>query len=237
MARIVTDKQVAKRPRPERGEVLPPAWTEPWERQPGEGDQRWEAFVIYRDQPTNGITRRSLEKVAASCGKHHTLIERWSRQDGWRQRVHAWDAHVQSQKDLAFIRRREQIADEHARQLGAVRMALVQPTLALLDRINRARQQGTDALDGIPTSELLKAMVGASRALGPVMQIERLSAGLSTTNADVHVSGDLGAVEARRQAEQMPPLERDRLLLGDGVDDGRGGEREAAEARAAARGG
>jgi len=60
---------------------------EPWERLVGEGAKRFAAFVRYRDMGPD----RSLAKVAQALGKSTTLIERWSAQDSWVQRVGTWD--------------------------------------------------------------------------------------------------------------------------------------------------
>ena len=45
----------------------------PWDRQPGETRQAFEAFRIYRDQ----LSERSTVKVAKELGKSTALIHRW----------------------------------------------------------------------------------------------------------------------------------------------------------------
>jgi hypothetical protein len=59
----------------------------PWERQEGEGPERWEGFLAYRDY---GLTR-SLAKAAQAVGKSATLIGTWSVENSWLKRVEAWD--------------------------------------------------------------------------------------------------------------------------------------------------
>ena len=59
---------------------------EPWERQKGENNKRYEAFCKYRD-----MKPRSLQKVAEELTKSSALIRRWSAQDKWLERVAAWD--------------------------------------------------------------------------------------------------------------------------------------------------
>jgi hypothetical protein len=46
---------------------------EPWERQPRQVPQSFQAFALYRDQ----FVRRSAHKVAQELGKPDSLIHRW----------------------------------------------------------------------------------------------------------------------------------------------------------------
>lgn len=75
----------------------------PWDRQPGETDPAWAAFVVYRDL---GL-ERSGAKVGKELGKSHQLIERWSAKNAWVTRVQAWDREQDRlwQRDLAAVRR------------------------------------------------------------------------------------------------------------------------------------
>lgn len=72
----------------------------PWERQDGETNKQFEAFVVYRD-----MENRSLRKVAAHFGKSGALIDRWSSKNNWVDRSAAWD----NEKDR--IARQEQIKE------------------------------------------------------------------------------------------------------------------------------
>lgn len=66
----------------------PPDEREPWERQTGETAKAYRAFSIYRDQGSD----RSLASVAQELGVSKQHIESWSRQNGWVERVTAWDS-------------------------------------------------------------------------------------------------------------------------------------------------
>lgn len=71
---------------------------EPWERQPGESDQAWEAFLLYRDmshEDTGPKKKRRLATVADKLGKSVKLIERWSRNWGWVERCREYDNELQ----------------------------------------------------------------------------------------------------------------------------------------------
>lgn len=214
-----------------RTEVLPPVYLEPWEKQKGEGLTRYEAFLAYRDQPEQGQLRRSLERAAHTVGKHPGTLETWSREDHWRERVAAWDRHLQSVRDSARIRKMEEIAEREAMQLAGSTAALQQPIQAVLQRIQTMQQAGEDPWSDIALDDLMRLAVRSARAMPAVVAGERLVHGLSTANVDAHVRVD----DRRQAAEAMTPVERERFLLGEGVDDGRAGERERAARRAQAR--
>lgn len=61
---------------------------QPWDRQPGESPQAWEAFQKYRDLGPS----RSGAKVGKELGKSQALIDRWSAENAWVLRASAWDA-------------------------------------------------------------------------------------------------------------------------------------------------
>ena len=61
----------------------------PWDRQPDESMQAFEAFAIYRDM----AYERSLAAAAWKLRKTKKLLERWSAAHGWVKRVAAWDAY------------------------------------------------------------------------------------------------------------------------------------------------
>lgn len=76
----------------------------PWDRQPGETDPAWAAFVVYRDL---GL-QRSTAKVQQAIGKSKRLVDGWSGKNSWVIRVQSWDAEQDRlwQKDLAAERRK-----------------------------------------------------------------------------------------------------------------------------------
>jgi hypothetical protein len=64
-----------------------------WERLETDTDKSFEAFCIYRDMGAS----RSLSKVGQKLGKSGALIERWSTQHDWQNRVVAFDTFRDSQ--------------------------------------------------------------------------------------------------------------------------------------------
>lgn len=86
--KTTTPKPPAKRA-PRKRAAKPPTEQpdQPWDRLPGESNQAWEAFRIYRDM---GLTRSHV-KVAAEVGKNVTMMGRWSKAHTWPLRAIAYD--------------------------------------------------------------------------------------------------------------------------------------------------
>lgn len=71
-----------------------------WERQPGETDKAWSAFVAYRDLPP---MERTYEQAARVLRKQRTsgyavVIREWAAKYGWRQRVFEYDRHQDQER-------------------------------------------------------------------------------------------------------------------------------------------
>ena len=76
-----------------------PKWTDkPWERQKGESEKAFEAFVTYRDMGE----KRTLTAVAEKLQKSGTLIRRWKSTWDWAERVRAYDNELTKSKTTAF---------------------------------------------------------------------------------------------------------------------------------------
>ena len=61
---------------------------QPGERLPKEGRQAYRAFTVYRNMPAE---QRGLRGVAGKLKKSKSLMERWSSQHKWVDRVREWD--------------------------------------------------------------------------------------------------------------------------------------------------
>lgn len=83
---------------------------EAWERQRGEGDKAWEAFMLYRDAgQEGGIPKRTQREVCLRLfpGRDPTKartsdIGEWSIKWRWRERTEAYDRHLDGIKREAF---------------------------------------------------------------------------------------------------------------------------------------
>lgn len=66
----------------------------PWERQEGESARAFQAFTEYRDMGE----KRSLRAVARKVQKSEGLIQRWSRNWGWKARVRDYDKMLEEER-------------------------------------------------------------------------------------------------------------------------------------------
>jgi len=69
----------------------------PWERQPDETDRAWAAFRVYRDLPPaersyGAAFRKTYQKPANYQAPQ--WYRQWANRHGWRDRVEAWDRHL-----------------------------------------------------------------------------------------------------------------------------------------------
>lgn len=188
----------------------------PYERQEGEGDERWQAFVIYREQPENGIPRRSLAKLARELGKSKQLVERWSSDDGWLGRVAAYDREQDAIRRSAQETELRRIVARQGTSLSAAAQALLVPINAYLKRVTELRAAGQDPYDGASIAWLAKEAREAARLIPQLVQAERLVHGLSTSNVGGHEGGpiDVRVEDARRRARGMTTEELVQLMAG-----------------------
>ncbi len=104
----------------------------PWERQPKESAQAYEAFDLYLKMGTG----RSCRKVAQELSKSDTIIRRWSSAWSWQKRVRDYDAEV-ARTEFA----------EAQRAVKKMRERQIQTAMLL-------QKKAVQALDKLDTSEL-----------------------------------------------------------------------------------
>ena len=90
----------------------------PWDRQPGESELAYQAFLAYRD---SGLPR-NLAATARALDKHEAQLYRWKDRHRWDQRLLAWDAaqgraaEETAQREWEKRRRRWSQAGDHVMQ-------------------------------------------------------------------------------------------------------------------------
>lgn len=145
-----------------------------WERQPGESDEAYRAFSIYRDL---GLTR-SVKKAAAiyyhgtldklsevTQGERANLLK-WSRRWMWVARCEAHDAEEDREMRLKLRERRQKMLEQH----------FLVGQLALTRAAERLRNIGFD--EEIPVKSVPSLLRAAS-------DLQRLSVGEPTTSVDL----------------------------------------------------
>lgn len=87
-----------------------------WERQAGESSRAYEAFSAYRDLGP----ARSLAKVGQMLGKSTALMERWSVEHSWVDRVAALEARDEMLRREAVEAHAKAHAEDRARREAAL---------------------------------------------------------------------------------------------------------------------
>ena len=107
---------------------------EVWDRQPGEGTKRWEAFLIYRELPSE---TRALRIVADQLGKSQTLMERWSGEEHWVARSKQYDENKKRQlseeKQFTKFVKQTEMLDRHTSVWVMVQNKVVQVMQGMTD--------------------------------------------------------------------------------------------------------
>lgn len=110
----------------------------PWERQPGEGEEAYEAFSLYYKA---GL-KRSLRKTAESLGKNRALLERWSRRWNWVERAREYDN--------ALVREEYQSTVDSIKKMNkqqaSIGLMLQQKGLEALKKLNISKMDAKELL-------------------------------------------------------------------------------------------
>ena len=106
---------------------MPKQTEQPWERQPGESEQAFEAFRIYRDL---GMKRSNAE-VCKQLSKSRQLISRWKSNYNWDERVRAYDNDLEKQQHAEAVKNLKDMTSRHIK----IAMSLQRKALEALDRM------------------------------------------------------------------------------------------------------
>ena len=94
-----------------------------WERQPSDTTKSYEAFRFYRDMGAG----RALEKARKKLGKksgYMRVLEKWSSDHNWQERVAAWDEHQDKLRSERYERKRLEVEDHTLADYEFMRKAI-----------------------------------------------------------------------------------------------------------------
>jgi hypothetical protein len=135
------------------------------------------------------MPERSYPKVARALAKSTTLIKRWAAEDGWQDRVRAWDAEVDLRRREEFAAAAVDASREQAETAARIRLGIDAFARSFLDDLAGYRERGEDPFADLTPSQKLTKLSAAARALQHAQQVERLARGLSTENGGGHAGG------------------------------------------------
>lgn len=142
-----------------------------WEQQPGESPLLYSYFEIYKDLPTQIRTVKKVHETLKSKGKnlHPHYVLNLSSEHQWKKRVSAYDRHMSLVK-----------ADERAGAIREMEHRHASIGEEMIDKIMDT-VDSTNLGDMEPNKKAY-FLDAVSRALGRMIQIERLSRGESTSH-------------------------------------------------------
>lgn len=163
-----------------------------WERLKGETLKAFEAFGLYRDLGAE----RATTKVASELKKNKSLIDRWSSQWRWVERVRLYEAHMDKQRQRAQIQQIEEMLERHtqyARWLqtkAAAAIIDVKPAALTVEQARRYLETGIkverDALGVVNGRPAPSA--GDEQAQTPGGFLESYLAGLEEEELDLLIA-------------------------------------------------
>lgn len=149
-----------------------------WERQTCDDDESWKAFVTYRDQ----LPPRRL--IGYGKGVSNNTLSKWYRDNGWRERVAAYDNHLdeiqRDEREKAVRQRASLVAAQQADLLTDAREILTRELEKLL---SNSREIEGSVLQPREIIRLLEQSIKLDRLIhgettennGPQVDLSKLS--------------------------------------------------------------
>ncbi len=178
------------RKKTQKKEVPRPVQEHPWDRIPDDGEGRMEsskafhAFTVYRDM---GAVR-SLAKTVRELGKpsgYKSLLEKWSREWHWVDRVAAYDQHLDRQAQLETEEARKQMIVRQIEQAMSRQNFGISLRGVAAGKINEWTRLLKEGKLKLSTTELAKILDVAIRLEESGEKLERLCRGEPTENTEV----------------------------------------------------
>lgn len=156
-----------------------------WERQPIDTDESFKAFCTYRDQ----IPPRRFRGLGPTA-----TIAEWYRDHGWRERIAAYDAWL----DSIMLREREEALKKAARNQGTEHALLLVEAREFLglELAKFLKTSKEHEIQNLRPHEMI-------RLLEQVIKLERLVQGETTENVSQQVDLSKLSVEELRQLEAL----------------------------------
>lgn len=129
---------------------MPKCADRPWERQNGEGEKAFAAFVIYRDMGRE----RTVTAVAKQLSKSRQLVERWKERWNWQERVRAYDNELEKEAKAAAVKAAREMTERHIR----IAMQLQKKALEALQNLSVKKMTAKDIKEYIKMATELERL-------------------------------------------------------------------------------
>lgn len=154
-----------------------PKWTDkPWERQKGESEKAYEAFVAYRDMGQG----RTISAVVKRLEKSRSLIDRWKDRWEWQERVRVYDNELEKEARAKLLKDRKAMTDRQIKIAMQVQKKALEALEKLsvedmspkdikeyikmatdLERLNRTLEEESSGARNSETTSLADAVIAA----------------------------------------------------------------------------
>lgn len=152
-----------------------------WERQPGESEKAYEAFVIYRDL---GIDR-TITAVANELSKSRQLIERWKSKYNWSERVRMYDNELEKQAMAKAVKERRAMTERHIK----IAMQMQKKALEALKELNEKNMSPRDIKEYIKLATELERLNRIDSTLKNEGEV-RTESEIKTNTLDLSILSD-----------------------------------------------
>ena len=141
----------------------------PWERQEGESEKAFEAFVIYRDLGQD----RTITAVVKRLEKSRNLIDRWKEKFNWFERVRLYDNEIEKRALIKAVRERKSMSERH------IKIAM------------QMQKKALEALQLLPIEDMSSKDI--TNMMETAAKLERLSRGEATEKTEniTEIAGEL----------------------------------------------
>lgn len=146
---------------------------DPWERHKQDTEEEWQAFIFYRDSGE----KRSFRLTAEHFKIWHNTVFRWNIRYRWKERVLAYERHLDAQRQEVHKKEVVAMAKRHASVASSAIGILSEPLKEAVRRIN----QGLWTLEKISDVELLRLIRANASVLKDLVEIERVAMGAPGT--------------------------------------------------------
>lgn len=162
-----------------------------FQRQKGESEQAYEAFVQYRDLGAE----RSTAKVAQALGKSLALIQRWCKRWYWVERCREWDSAKDAEVRQAALKKYKDMNARHIK----IALQLQQKALKAMEELPDEALSPKDIMTFIDKAIAIEKMTRQEDAgISPGGKQESQQDGGGRSLADEII----GAYEARKRGEE-----------------------------------
>jgi hypothetical protein len=163
-----------------------------WQRQPGESDKAFQAFVTYRNLEPSF---RSITRVVSELNKSRSLIGRWSSGWNWVERAAAWDEEQEIRLLAARVEAKKKMDEEHLRI------------------VRSGRNKAVRALAEFDPKDLAPAEL--RNWLTTFMEWERLILGEPETIEERRTKVAVGQEDIEKEMEELMPIIEDMFRRGE----------------------